>query len=271
MKKKVSIIMGIYNCENTLSEALDSIISQTYDNWELIMCDDGSTDETYEIANKYAKKDRRIKLIKNKKNMGLAKTLNNCLEISIGDYIMRHDGDDIMVKDRIEKQVSFMNTYDYDACGSGAYLFDETGIWGLLQPDEMPNKTCMVTGGPFIHPTVIMKKDKLKQVGGYSVNKLTKKRSQDYDLWIKFFENNFILYNIQEPLIYYREDKNAYNRKKKKFRITETLLRLKACKSLKIPYYQRIFALKPLILIMVPNKIIRYYHIKKFKIKSEQI
>ncbi|NLZ35257.1 MAG: glycosyltransferase family 2 protein, partial [Clostridiales bacterium] len=73
MKKKVSIIMGIYNCEKTLNKSVDSILNQTYENWELIMCDDGSTDRTYEIANEYSKRDERIKLIKNSKNMGLAK------------------------------------------------------------------------------------------------------------------------------------------------------------------------------------------------------
>lgn len=271
MHKKVSIIMGIYNCEDTLSDTLDSIIIQTYENWELILCDDGSTDKTYEIATKYSKKDNRIKLIKNEKNMGLAWTLNKCLEISTGDYILRHDADDIMVKDRIEKQVNFMNSHQCDACGSGAYLFDENGVWGLIMPDEKPSKKCMVTGSPFIHPTVIMKKDKLFQVGGYSVNELTKNRSQDYDLWIKFFENNFTLYNIQEPLIYYRADRNSYKRKNKKFRIIETKLRLNACKRLNIPYYQRVFALKPLILMIIPNNIIRYYHHKKFKISKNKL
>ncbi|OEF99786.1 glycosyl transferase family 2 [Vulcanibacillus modesticaldus] len=268
MTKKVSIIMGIYNCEKTLTESIDSIINQSYDNWELIMCDDGSTDRTYEIALKYAEKDNRIKLIKNKKNIGLAKTLNNCLEISTGDYIMRHDGDDIMVKDRIEKQVGYMNTHNCDACGSGAYLFDETGIWGLLQPSAIPDRKCMVTGAPFIHPTVIMKKDKLNQVRGYSVNELTRQRLEDYDLWIKFFERNYILHNIQEPLIYYREDRNSYNRRKKKFRIAETRARLYACKRLNIPYLQRILALKPLIAMIVPNMIMRYYHRKKARKKG---
>jgi glycosyltransferase EpsE len=263
MDVKVSIIMGIYNCEKTLGEAIDSILSQTYDNWELIMCDDGSTDKTYQIALNYSARDKRIKVIKNKKNMGLARTLNNCLAISTGEYIMRHDGDDIMVKDRIEKQVKFMKEYDCDACGSGAYLFDENGVWGIRRLPALPNEKCMIMGSPFIHPTVIMKKESLLRVGGYSDNKLTRQRLEDYDLWIKFFENHFVLRNIQEPLIYYREDRNAYNRRKKKFRIAETKARLDACKRLNIPYFQRILALKPLLLMMIPNSVMRFYHKKK--------
>ena len=255
--------MGVYNCEKTLKESINSIINQTYENWELIMCDDGSTDRTYEIANEYAKKDERIKLIKNSKNMGLAKTLNNCLEMSTGDYIMRHDGDDIMAKDRIEKQVQYMDTHECDASGSGAYIFDDLGIWGIRQPSEIPAKSCMILGRPIIHATLIIKKDVLLQVGGYSDNDLTRQRLEDYDLWIKLFERNFILCNIQQPLIYVREDRNAYKRRKKKFRIAETRARLYACKRLNIPYFKRILALKPLIATLVPPCIMRYYHRKK--------
>lgn len=256
--------MGIYNCEKTLGEAIDSILNQRYENWELIMCDDGSVDKTYQIAFDYSKRDKRIKVIKNEKNLGLARTLNNCLEISTGEYIMRHDGDDIMVKDRIEKQVRFMKDYNCDACGSSAYIFDENGVWGIRRPPEFPNEKCMVTGSPFIHPTVIMKRESLLKVGGYSDNNLTRQRLEDYDLWIKFFENRFVLRNIADPLIYYREDRNAYKRRKKKFRIAETKARLDACKRLNIPYFQRIFALKPLFAMLIPNNIMIFYHKKKF-------
>ncbi|MED5076043.1 glycosyltransferase family 2 protein [Geobacillus stearothermophilus] len=260
MEAKVSIIMGIYNCEKTLSEAVDSVLNQTYDNWELIMCDDGSTDNTYEIALGYSQKDKRIKVIKNEKNMGLARTLNNCLEVSTGEYIMRHDGDDLMVKDRIEKQVRFMQDHNCDACGSAAYVFDENGVWGIRRPPEFPHKQCLVTGSPFIHPTVIMKRGSLLKVGGYSDNDLTRQRLEDYELWVKFFEKGFVLRNIKEPLIYYREDRDAYKRRKKKFRIAETRARLDACKRLEIPYFQRIFALKPLLAMIIPNGVMAYYH-----------
>lgn len=271
MNKIVSIIMGIYNCEQTLSQTIDTIIKQTYHNWELIMCDDDSTDKTYEIAYEYAREDKRIKLIKNQYNVGLAKTLNNCLEHCIGDYIMRHDGDDLMVNDRIEKQVDYMNSNDCDVCGSGAYIFDESGVWGLRQPIAIPDKKSMILGTPFIHPTVIMKRDRLLDVGGYSDNELTRQRLEDYNLWIKFFERDFILRNIQEPLIYFREDKNSYNRKKKKFRIAETKARLDACKRLNISYTHRILALKPLVVMLIPKKLLQQYHIKKSHIDCKGV
>ncbi|MGX6446049.1 glycosyltransferase family 2 protein [Neobacillus sp. K501] len=260
MKGKVSIIMGIYNCENFLAESLTSIMNQTYKNWELILCDDGSTDGTIKIAAEFVKRDERIKLIKNNTNLGLAKTLNNCLKHCQGEYILRHDGDDIMVVNRIETQVAYMNNHDCDACGSGAYLFDKRGVWGTRQPVRFPHRNIMITDGPFIHPTVIMKHEKLLEVAGYSDNQLTKQRLEDYDLWLKFYEKGFILHNLQVPLIYFREDHESYHRKSRKFRVTETRARLDACKRLNIPMLKRILAFKPMVVMLVPKNALKKYH-----------
>lgn len=268
LEKKVSIIMGIYNCEETIAETIQTILKQTYENWELIMCDDGSSDNTYEIAYEYTRVDRRMKLLKSKQNVGLAKVLNICLAQCTGDYIMRHDGDDLMVEKRIEKQVHHMDNNDCDACGSEAYLFDESGIWGIRKVELIPSKHTMIVDSPFIHPTVIMKHASLLAVGGYSDNHMTKQRLEDYDLWLKLYEKGFILHNIQEPLIYYREDKNSYCRKSRKFRMTETKARLEACKRLKISYIKRILALKPLIVMFIPKRMLRKYHIRKFRRKD---
>ena len=106
---KVSIIMGIYNCASTLSEAIDSILMQTFKDWELIMCDDGSIDNTYQIAKRYQKHvGRKIVLLKNDQNMGLNYTLNRCLAVASGEYIARMDGDDISLPTRLEKEVEFL-------------------------------------------------------------------------------------------------------------------------------------------------------------------
>ena len=86
--KKISILMGIYNCASTLNEAIDSIIEQTYPNWEFIICDDGSQDNSYEIAKEYEKADpERFMVIKNSENKGLNATLNRCLKIATGEYV----------------------------------------------------------------------------------------------------------------------------------------------------------------------------------------
>lgn len=96
----VSVIMGIYNCEKTLKEAIISIQNQSYENWELIVCDDGSSDNTYSIAEEYQRSNpEKVILIRNECNMGLNFTLNRCLELARGKYIARMDGDDKSMKD----------------------------------------------------------------------------------------------------------------------------------------------------------------------------
>ncbi|MDK0922904.1 glycosyltransferase family 2 protein, partial [Clostridium perfringens] len=102
-KIKVSIIMGIYNCEKTLSDCIDSLLNQTYTNWELIMCDDSSTDCTYKIAKRYAEKYNNIILLRNETNKKLSATLNRCLEVAKGEYVARMDADDIALPTRLEK------------------------------------------------------------------------------------------------------------------------------------------------------------------------
>lgn len=266
MDKLVSIAMGIYNCEETLGEAIKSIINQTYENWELILCDDGSTDKTMTIANEFKKIDSRIKIIKNDINLGLAFTLNKCIENSNGTYIMRHDADDIMLPNRISKQVEVMEKNNLDACGSSAYIFDEDGVWGYRELPEYPSKEYAVLNNLFIHPTVIMRKDKIEEVGMYEVSDSTKKRLEDFDLWIKFLENEFKVYNIKEPLIYFRENKGSYQRKKREYRVEEFKQRLLASNRLNVPLNKKIKVVKPLISLFVPNTIMRFYHRKKAKL-----
>ena len=141
-KPKVSIIMGIYNCEQTLEESIKSIINQTYDNWELIMCDDCSIDNTYKIAQKY--KDiypNKIKLLKNDKNMTLGPTLNKCIEYVTGKYIARQDGDDLSERYRLEKQVDFLEkNKDISIVGTNMVSFDESGYHGVHSLGESLGK-----------------------------------------------------------------------------------------------------------------------------------
>lgn len=107
----ISVLMGIYNCADTLEEAVECIINQTYTNWELILCDDCSTDNTSEVAAILAERDKRIVLLKNKTNMTLAPTLNKCLDVAQGKYVARMDGDDICSKDRFENEMLFLENH----------------------------------------------------------------------------------------------------------------------------------------------------------------
>ena len=141
MQKKVSIIMGIYNCANTLEEAIESLLQQTYHDWELIMCDDGSQDNTYEIAEKFSKKYENIIVFQNERNMGLNYTLNRCLERANGVYIARMDGDDFSLATRLEKEVAFLDQHkEYAIVSTNMIYFDENGEWGKSNMLEFPQK-----------------------------------------------------------------------------------------------------------------------------------
>ena len=107
MAVKISVLMGIYNCAATLPEAIDCILAQTESSWELILCDDGSADDTYAVAQSYAEKYAdQIVLLKNDKNMGLNYTLNRCLAAAKGEFVARMDGDDLCSPDRFQKELA---------------------------------------------------------------------------------------------------------------------------------------------------------------------
>lgn len=266
MNKKVSIIMGIYNCENTIKMAIDSILNQTYENWELIMCDDGSNDKTYEIAKKYELMDDRIKLLKNERNKGLAHSLNRCIKESCGEYIARHDADDYSEKNRLEVEVQFLdNNKQYGFVSSGVYLFDDKEIWGQreMQKEYTPTKYDLVICNQFIHPTVMIRRDVLNKVENYTVDKKTY-RLEDYDLWFKIYSQNIKGVIIPNKLYYFREDRNSYSRKKFKYRVDEMKVRLNGYKIMQVEKKYYVYALKPIIVGCIPKKILKSYHRIKY-------
>ena len=106
MNEKVSVIMSVYNAEQTLVNSIESIINQTYKNLEILICDDFSTDDSLKILETYKSQDKRIQIIKNNENIGLTKSLNKLIKKATGKYIARHDADDISMLYRIEKQLS---------------------------------------------------------------------------------------------------------------------------------------------------------------------
>lgn len=259
---KISVIMGIYNCASTLEQAVNSLIAQTYTNWELIMCDDGSTDDTYAVAQKLVETDSRIKLIKNAHNCGLNKTLNNCLALADGTYIARMDGDDDCDAHRFEKQVAFLESHpEFAIVSSGMRFFDENGEWGQTLKKEYPTEHDVVVGSPICHAPVIMRKECMNRVGGYTEDKRML-RVEDVNLWIKLYAAGYRCYNIQEPLYRMRNDQNALNRRKYKYRVNSVYVRLLGCRMLHLSPVSYVKAVKPMIIGLVPAGI-RHYIRKK--------
>lgn len=260
-KPKVSFIMGIYNCESTLEKSIKSIINQTYTNWELVMCDDGSIDNTYEIAEKYANIDSRIRVIKNEKNQGLAFSLNRCIDNAEGKYIARQDADDYSKENRLEIQIEFLeNNLEYGFVSSAAFLFDDNGVWGERNTKQYsPNKLDLAKKNPFIHPTVIIRREIINSVNGYTAEKHTY-RTEDYDLWFKLYSKGTKGFILEEKLYYFNESQSSYSRKKFKYRIDESKVRLDGYKNLNISKKYYALALRPIIIGLVPKNLLRSIH-----------
>lgn len=253
MDYRVTIITGIYNCEDTLDEAVDSILNQTFREWKWVLCDDGSTDNTYQTAQKYADKYNNIFLIKNDTNRGLNYTLNHCLQYADTEYVARMDGDDISLPDRLEKEVRFLDEHpEFALVSMGMLYFDDTGTFMKRIPKENPNVTDFPKRTPFCHAPCMVRKEAFDAVNGYSESEKLL-RVEDYHLWIKMYAKGLKGYNLQEALYMMRDDRKAYHRRKYKYRVNEARVKMIAVKELGLPFTSNIHALKPLIVGLLPE------------------
>lgn len=263
---KISIIMGIYNCADTLPSAIESILAQTYSDWELILCDDASKDDTFLVAQNYANKyPDKIKLIRNAENLGLNKTLNNCLKLAKGEYIARMDGDDTCSPVRFEKEINFLETHpEFDIVSTGMNCFDDEGVFGISQSIEFPQNKDLVKGTPFCHAPCMVRKRAYDAVGGYA-EKDSLLRVEDYDLWVRMYEKGYKGYNIQEVLYSMRDDRNAYKRRKFRYRLNEAYVKILAVKRLKLNPAYLVYALRPIIVGLMLSRIYMALHKNRMK------
>ena len=258
---KISVIMGIYNCADTLPTAINSILAQTYTNWELIMCDDASTDNTYDIALSYKEQyPDKIVLIRNEVNSKLSFTLNHCLKYATGKYVARMDGDDISLPDRFEKQINFLNENpNIDLVGTAMQRFNDKGTHDIVYGSKNPDRYTLRKKIPFCHATIMTYKSVYDKLGGYTVAERTN-RAQDHDLWFKFFYNNFQGENLEEVLYLVREDENAVRRRTAKARINTYKTTLIGYKLLKFPKRWLIIpTIKLIIRLIIPYFVVDWY------------
>ena len=252
----LSVIMGVYNCKNIdlLKKSVQSIINQTYCDWEFIICNDGSTDNTLSILHKIAEMDDRIKIISYKENHGLAYALNMCLRESSGKFIARQDDDDESYPARFEKQIGFLTNHkEYAFVGSIADVYDSSGIWGTYSIAEKPDANSFLWNNPFAHPTVMFRKEALDAVSGYRVIKATR-RCEDYDLFLRLYAKHLIGYNIQEKLYKYRVERDTKKKyRPMKYRVDEAQIRYWGFKSLKLMPKGYLYVLKPIIIGLIPQ------------------
>lgn len=255
---RISVIMGIYNCSSTLAEALDSLLKQTYQGFKVIMCDDGSTDSTEYIAQKYASRyPEKFILIKNEKNLKLAATLNHCLQYVDTEYVARMDGDDLCSPIRFETQLKFLDDNPrYSHVSTSMKLFDETGFYGIMKaPKSEPDNNSFRNGTPYFHAPTLFRRSALEAVGFYTSSPRVE-RIEDYYLWYKFHRVGLRGYNMPEALYYMRNDKNAFARRKFRDRLRSYKVKVEVLRGLKVKC-GLFYALRDLSKGLVPAFIIR--------------
>lgn len=264
MAPKISVLMGIYNCADTLPEAIESILNQTVQDFELILCEDGSRDDTYAVALDYQRRyPDKIVLLKNEKNLGLNLTLNRCLAVARGEYIARMDGDDRCDANRFEKELAVLEARpDLALVGSAIRLFDDRGVWGIRVLPENPTKEEFSHGNPFNHGSCMGRKAAFDAMGGYSEDPRVV-RVEDYHLWIRMYEAGYRGMNLQEPLYDLRSDLAATGRRRLKARLNEAYVTGTAISRLKLPVWRYLLTLRPILLGLLPRKFYLKLHKKK--------
>lgn len=251
---RLSVVMGVYNIAllEIFRRAVASVLGQTMANFEFIICDDGSTDSTWNILSSLAETDKRIILVRNDKNRGLAYALNHCIEVAKGEFIARQDADDISSRERFEKQIEFLDTHlDISIVGSNVTLWDESGVWGERVFPEYPKPNDFLFTQPFVHGALMLRKHALMTVNGYRVSPETY-RTEDYDLLMRMYAVGLQGANIQENLYYFLENSASQRRRKYRYRVDEAVVRWRGFWSLGLMPKALPFVIKPLVVGLIP-------------------
>lgn len=201
---KISIIMSVYNGEDYLAEAINSVLNQTFTDWELIVINDCSTDRTPELLSQYAAQDARVRVYTNEVNLRLPSSLNKAMTYARGKYIARMDADDICLPDRLEKQFAFMEENPEVALSSCRFMTLKNGVIASggcgSKWDHDSVKALLLVTNPILHPGIIAKADVIKSLGYDKTFTCT----EDMELWTRFVMAGYKVQNLQEYLMIYR-------------------------------------------------------------------
>ncbi len=204
MKPSISVIMSVYNGETYLKEAIESVINQTFKNWELIVINDCSTDSTPKILLELSNRDARIKVHTNEVNLRLPTSLNKAISLAEGKYIARMDADDICLPDRLEKQYRFMEENSEISLSSCRFMTVKNGVYmsggagGRCDADAL--KAMLLVSNPILHPGVIAKAEVLKQF----LYDSTRTCTEDLELWTRMAMAGLRMEILPECLLIYR-------------------------------------------------------------------
>ncbi len=208
-----SVVIPLYNKAYSIKRCIDSVLKQSYTNFEIIVVNDGSTDKSLEIIEKHKQQDERIVLI-SRENKGLIATLNEEIEIARGKYIARMDQDDISLPERFSKQKDLMGNNNLDICGCHFIFIDELNNYLSARVTSISHdliKVILTRSAPFAHGSVMMRKEFLTNSKSKYGDTLFEK-AEDYDLWIKLYEKGAKFSNVDEFLFYYRDTENTLSK-----------------------------------------------------------
>ena len=207
---KVSVLMSVYNGEIHLGEAVESILNQTFTDFEFIIVDDGSTDSTWSILSEYAVRDKRIVLIQNKNNIGLAKSLNKGLELARGEYVARQDADDLSLPERLAAQIGYSQQQPHvGLLGTAYYIINSQGQELALhrQPEsDTEIRWQMLFHNAFCHSSVMFRRKFINKESLFYKEGLP--CSQDYELWSRMLQQTSAA-NLTIPLVEWRKSDGA--------------------------------------------------------------
>ena len=209
MEVKISVIMSVYNASETIEDAIKSILSQTYTNFEFLILDDASEDDSYKKITKYKGIDSRIKIFKNKKNEGLTNSLNKLINEASGTHIARQDADDISKDIRLEEQVKFLSKYHVVTARAKIKQNIRRTIPGLSY--YLPTSLTIRLKNPYIHGTLLIDKKLLDKLGGYNEDY---KYAQDYRLFLDIHNMKIKVKNLRKPLYILNTKDNISSNKK---------------------------------------------------------
>lgn len=269
--KFVSVIMAAYNAEETIEAAIRSILLQTHDNFELIICDDASTDNTWCLMRSLADEDSRIRLIRQEKNRGSAVARNRCLLQAQGEYIAIMDADDLCSENRLAVQVSFLERHREVAFVGllGEVFHNIPGDCSKCYPYvAKPAAKDFLMTLPFVHASLMFRSTAIGR--GYPEERRAL-RSEDYAFLMERYAAGLRGENTTDAVYYIREDADTFKRRKYRYRLTEAGVKWKGFLALGLMPKGILFAIKPLIVGLVPPKILERLKGKYYKGTGEAL
>ena len=260
----VSVILATYNGNERLTLAIESLLNQDYENYEVVIVDDSSSSLTTKSILDVFRTNPKIKLVANKDNLGLAGALNVAITASKGEYLVRMDDDDIAHPNRISTLMRAMVEFNYPAVvGSNANLTDGTRIVGCLKVPTTPSSLDVILSKAIIHPTTMLKKTTIQSVGGYTSTPDTL-RLEDFDLWCRLLQKGERLINISDVLLDYYESAVSVSKRSVSFRVRELKLKLYWRKKLGLPIRIQLYLIaKFLLYIVIPKNL--YLSFRKWR------